>query len=135
MSNLLIIDDDPNTCAPLVRLLHHAGHAARCAQGPAQALKYLREGDLDLVLLDLSMPGTDGFDLLQALAEDSRFAGVPVAVYSGLDDPDSVAHARRLGARDFLTKGMGWDHLSQRIEALLHQAPDPDAQAQPQPMA
>ena len=119
MSNLLIIDDDPAACAPLQRLLSQAGHATHCASGPAQALKFLRERDLDLVLLDLSMPGSDGFDLLQAIAEDRRFAGVPVAVYSGRDDPDSVARARHLGARDYLMKGMAWDQLSQRIDALL----------------
>lgn len=130
MSNLLIIDDDPNTCAPLVRLLTQSGHAARCASGPAQALKFLRDGGLDLILLDLSMPGIDGFDLLQALAEEPRYAGVPVAVYSGRDDPEAQAFARRLGARDFLPKGLGWEDLSQRIEALLREPPvDPDEPA------
>ena len=137
MSNLLIIDDDPTTCTPLVRLLNDAGHTATCASGPVQAMKYLRAGDLDLVLLDLSMPGLDGFDLLQALAEEPRYAKVPVAVYSGQDDPAIVAQAMHLGARDFLTKGMTWDQLSQRIDALLRDQPDPpaDQEQQPQPWA
>lgn len=119
MANLLIIDDDADACLPLVRLLERAGHEVRCSTGPADALKHLRAGSLDLVLLDLSMPGADGFDLLEALIEEPRFAGLPVAVYSGLSDPQSVARANRLGARDYLVKGTPWEELNRRIEALL----------------
>ena len=123
MSNVLIIDDDPAVCKALARILQDAGHTAQCVGGPTQALKHLRHDDLDLVLLDLSMPGIGGLDLLQALAEEPRFARVRVAIYSGQDDPDVIAEAQRLGAQDFLVKGLSCDQLLSRIDALLRKPP------------
>src|SRR2546423_15091612 len=107
MADLLLIDDDPQQCELLALLLRREGHDAVCVNSASAALTHLRhaEPEPDLILLDLTMPGIDGLDLLDAITEEPRFAHLPVAVYSGRDDPESHALAQRLGARDYIVKG------------------------------
>ena len=120
MSKILIVDDDSAASAALARLLSQGGHEPHCAADAGAALTYLkREGDPDLMLLDLSMPGVNGLEALDAFYSEPRFAGVKIAVFTGHTDQESMAAARRLGAWDYLVKGMPWEELRQRIESLL----------------
>jgi len=119
MSSLLIIDDDAPSSAALASLLRREGHEAACVHTAGAAITHLRHQEPDLVLLDLSMPGVDGLDLLDALTDDPQFARVRVAVYSGRDEPDSRAMAQRLGARDYILKGQAWPDTYQRIQSCL----------------
>jgi DNA-binding response OmpR family regulator/drug/metabolite transporter (DMT)-like permease len=88
--------------AMAVRNLGHDWIEADCGEA---ALDILKDQDVDLILLDIMMPGIDGFGVLEALRADRRLAEVPVLVISGMDgDLDSVARAIELGATDFLPK-------------------------------
>ena len=129
MSSLLIIDDDTRTAEALALLLRREGHEAELVGDAGKALEHLRRHDPDLVLLDLSMPRVDGMDLLDALKDEPRFAGLRIAVLSGRDDPGTADAVRRLGACDFLEKGGDWDTLYGRIKA--HLAGDACAEAPP----
>ena len=128
MSSLLIIDDDLRTAEALITLLRREGHEAEAVGDAGKALEHLRRHDPDLVLLDLGMPRVDGMDLLDALKDEPRFAGLRIAVLTGRDDPGTAETARRLGACDFIEKGADWDSLYGRIKANLA-----DASAEPPP--
>ena len=119
MANLLIIDDDVPASAALAALLRREGHQVTCAPSAGDALSRLRQGDPDLVLLDLTMPRVDGLDLFEALTDEPRFRGLRVAIYSGRDEPDAVDAARRLGAGDYIIKGGDWGQTYDRIKACL----------------
>lgn len=119
MAHLLIIDDDVSAADAMAALLRREGHEADVASTAREALATLRHAEPDLVLLDLTMPRVDGLDLLDALKDDPRFAGVRVAVYSGRGGPESVEAAERLGACDFIPKGGSWPSVYERIKANL----------------
>lgn len=127
MANLLIIDDDTLAADQLARLLARAGHEARCAHDVGAALRCLREREPDLVLLDLGLPRTDGLALLDALRGEPRFAHTRVAVYTGRDEPEDRDTARRLGACEFILKGLPWSDTYRQIEQCLtpHASPPP----------
>ena len=125
MSNLLIVDDDQSASAALASLLRRYGHDVSCAHSVADALHRLRQEKPDLVLLDLGLPRIDGLDLLDALSGEPGMAAVPVAVFSGRDEPGAVEAARRLGACDYILKGSDWEQTYRRIQSCL--AADADA--------
>ena len=124
MPNLLIVEDDQSTCTALAGLLRMHGHDVFCAHTVSDALRQMRQVKPDLMLLDLGLPGFDGLDLLDALGGEPGLAGVPVAVYSGRDEPDAVAEARRLGACEYIVKGADWEQTYRRIESCLSAEPD-----------
>ena len=125
MSSLLIIEDDRDASAALAALLRSRGHEVACAGTAGEALGRLRHCRPDLLLLDLGLPrGVDGLDLLDALSREPRFTDLSVVVYSGRDDPDAVAAARRSGAMDYIVKGGGWEQACRRIEECLVRAAD-----------
>src|SRR5688500_13549202 len=124
MPSVLLIDDERASCNAVVALLRRDGIDAEGVNDVSEALAHLRHNEPDLVLLDLGMPRTDGLDLLDALMDEPRFENLRVVVFSGRDDPDTVAEARRLGARDFIEKGAPWEEVRRRIRAQLCAGPD-----------
>ncbi|SFL31201.1 PP2C family protein-serine/threonine phosphatase [Pelosinus propionicus] len=74
------------------------------AEDGFQAIKEVEDNDIDLIILDLMMPGKDGFDVLRELKANEKYKHIPVIVYSGMDNIDSVNQALELGAYDFFSK-------------------------------
>ncbi len=121
MANVLIIDDDPNASSALSRMLQHEGHHTFLADSAVAGIQQIRANHPDLVLLDLNMPHVDGLKMLEAVTEDRTIPHVPIAMLSGTTDPKSFAEARKLGACDFIQKGVPWNQLYARISGLLQQ--------------
>jgi DNA-binding response OmpR family regulator len=119
MASILIIDDDANLAAPLAEVLRRDGHEAEYVPGVREALAHLHGNEPDLILLDLSMPRTDGLELLDAIREEPRLSDVRVAVYTGRTDEASRETAKKLGACDYIVKGPNWDEIYARIKAQL----------------
>ena len=119
MPHVLVIDDEQASCNAIVTLLRREGIDAEGVNDVSEALAYLRHNEPDLVLLDLGMPRTDGLELLDALMDEPRFQDLRVVVFSGRSDPETVAAAWRLGARDFIEKGTPWEEVSRKIQAQL----------------
>jgi CheY-like chemotaxis protein len=119
-ARVLVVDDNPLdrriTCQAVSRLGHHADPAE---DGDA-ALRILA-GDpaYDVILLDLVMPGTDGFAVLEQIKADDRVRHVPVIVISVADAMDDVVHSIELGATDHLTKPLQAPLLEARLTASL----------------
>lgn len=101
---VLIVEDDSFLRKLLVEKLRHEGFNTAEAAGGKEALEYLRKEAPLVVLLDLVMPGVDGFQVLQEMKKGQANKNIPVIVLSNLGEQDNVDHAKSLGADDYLIK-------------------------------
>ena len=106
MASILLVDDNPDTCKPLARLLEYMGHHADCVSSGAEALGYLTMVRPNLVVLDVSMPVMDGLAVLRKMRQSPDLARLPVVMYTALSDEKVHTQAMELGARDVLIKGL-----------------------------
>ena len=101
---VLVVEDEPIECEELAAVLRHAGYAVRTAADGHEALECLLASPAPcVVLLDMFLPGIDGWDLLKVYKRDPALAGVPVIILSSLD-VGSLAWAASLGAAGYLRK-------------------------------
>ena len=119
IGNVMLVDDDRQTRLKLTRILESQGLTVRAVESGGSALDLLTSETFDVILLDLLMPGMDGFEVLQTLQADTRLSKIPVIVISALDDPKGKDRCTELGARAFLTKPVDANLLRARIEACL----------------
>ena len=119
MSKIMIIDDDLTVTQLLTALLTMEGHESITVNDSTQALGLASTFNPDLIVLDLMMPGLNGFDLCRLLHQDPRFENIPVLVVSALEDPNSKRRAAEAGARDYLTKPFNIDDFLQKIIELI----------------
>ena len=113
---ILVVDDDPSIRESLVRELRAAGYATSTAADGAEGLRSFETQSSDVVLTDLAMPRSDGFELIAGIRAISR---VPIIVLSVRGaDPDKV-RALDLGADDFVTKPFSVAELLARVRAQL----------------
>ena len=119
MADVLVVDDDFDTCRVLGRLLRAHGHATACCPDGAAALAHLAGHVPALVLLDLMMPGLSGLDVLRRIRGDDRLAGVAVVLYTAAADPNLARDGRVAGATDVVLKTGGWADLYPRLEPYL----------------
>jgi CheY-like chemotaxis protein len=103
---ILIVDDHHDTGAVLARLLKACGYDVIAVTSGKAALSLIPKAHPSLVILDKSMPDLSGLDVLRAIRSDASLAFVPVILYSADDRPADVAEAKRLGAQDYLVKGI-----------------------------
>jgi DNA-binding response OmpR family regulator len=118
-ARVMVVDDDPDTVTILSRYLAREGFVPIEAASGTECLKLVRENDVDVILLDLMMPGMDGFAVLRALKNQSDTAEIPVIMVTARDDIDSRAEGMRLGVSDFLAKPVFRKQLAHRINAQL----------------
>jgi len=120
-ARLLVIDDDRVNRLILSRALETEGFAVETAEDALRAIRILRAGPtvFDLILLDVLMPGMDGYDLLRYLKADPALASTPVVMVSALGDISSVVRCLELGADDYITKPFDPVLLRARINAAL----------------
>jgi two-component system cell cycle response regulator len=117
--HILVVDDQRTNRLKLSLGLKQQGHTVGEAENGRQALEKLRTEAFDLVLLDIMMPGMDGYQVLDTMKEDSTLRDVPVIVISAMDDLDSVVKGIQLGAEDYLPKMFDPVLLRARIGACL----------------
>lgn len=116
---VLVVDDVADNRTVLERRLEREGHAVVCASNGSEALEWIRDRPFDLILLDILMPGIDGFEVLRRLKADPATRDIPVIMISALDDLDSVVRCIEQGAEDHLTKPFEPVLLRARINASL----------------
>ncbi len=119
LGRILVVDDNEMNRDILVRHLERQGHQVTWAENGTKALKILSEETYDLVLLDILMPGLNGFQVLEKLKNDPHLREIPVIMISALDETDSVVHCISLGAEDYLPKSFDPILLKARISACL----------------
>jgi adenylate cyclase len=118
-ASVLVVDDDPINRTVLVRALEADGHRVAAAEDGARALDLLHARPFDVVLLDVLMPGLDGYETLARIVGDDGLRHIPVIMVSALDDVESVARCLELGAQDYLPKPVNAVLLRARMNGCL----------------
>jgi adenylate cyclase len=127
-ARLLLVDDNRVNRLLLGRQLGQLGHRVDVAENGHEALKMLREQPYDLLLLDIEMPGLDGFEVLVQMKGDLVLRELPVIVTSALEGIENVVRCIELGAEDYLHKPVNAVLLKARIGASLEKKRLRDAQ-------
>jgi diguanylate cyclase (GGDEF)-like protein len=116
---VLIIDDDPVFTLLASETLQQAGFEARIASNTRDALALFEKEKPDLVLLDVELPGSNGFEICAKLRAMSPDGDVPIVMVTAHDDTESIAQAYEVGATDFIHKPVLWPTLPHRIGFML----------------
>ncbi len=124
---ILVVDDDPAMVGAITALVGTEGHQVVTAYDGSTAVRRWREESPDLVLLDLAMPGSDGFSVAAQLRAEG--GDVPIIVVSGERAEEAKVRALDLGADDYLVKPFGKQELLARIRAAVRRAPQGDRQS------
>lgn len=118
-TTILVVDDEPATLKYVGTNLRARGYGVLTASDGEQALGLAARNSLDLVLLDLMMPGMDGFQVCQKLRETTE---VPIVILSARGQERDKVRALDIGADDYLTKPFGVDELLARVRAVLRRS-------------
>ena len=132
MSRILVVEDNANLAYGLATSLELEGHEVVLAEDGAAGLRAARERPPDLVILDLMLPGMDGYRVLSALREGG--AAAPVLILTARGEEADKVLGFRLGADDYVTKPFGLAELLARVGALLRRTGQGAAPAAPQPV-
>ena len=117
MAAILVVDDEAGVRDLVSDALRIAGHEPTAAADGDEGLSLLRRGTYDLAIVDVNMPGVDGFSFVEALRE--RDEPTPVLLLSARDSAPDVARGLRVGADDYVRKPFGLEELLLRVEAIL----------------
>jgi signal transduction histidine kinase len=116
---ILVVDDNRVNRLKLSISLEQQGHQVGLAEDGQQALEMLKLEAFDVVLLDIVMPGMDGFQVLEKVKADPELRDIPVIVISALDEMDSAVRCIEIGAEDYLPKPFNPVLLRARLHASL----------------
>jgi two-component system OmpR family response regulator len=117
---VLLIDDDPDFCALIERLLGNAGYAMRVAKDRAEIVAELtRAAPPDLVLLDVNLPGTNGFEILRKMKQAPALKATPVIMTTAEATRESVMRGLVGGADGYLTKPLKSENLLKAVRTVL----------------
>lgn len=116
---LLIVDDVQSNVLLLKALLGKEGYRIEVAMNGQEALVMTEKGMPDLILLDVMMPGMDGFEVAEKLKEQEIFRDIPIIFLTALDDTQSIVKGFKLGASDFISKPFRKEELMIRISHQL----------------
>ena len=118
-ADILIVDDDERNRKLLGALLEAEGYTARAAASGEEALVAVARQLPDLILLDIMMPGIDGFEVARRLKADALTSAVPIVMVTALEDRESRLKGLAAGAEDFLSKPLDRAELRVRVKNLL----------------
>jgi DNA-binding response OmpR family regulator len=124
MAKILIIEDDKFLRELIARKLVKEGYEIAEAIDGEEGLKKVSEENPDLILLDLILPGIDGFEVLAKIKEDPKTSLIPVLILSNLGQKDEIERGLKLGAVDFLVKAhFTPEEIVEKIKAILSKQP------------
>ena len=118
IQNILLVDDSKTELHFLSELLTKRGFKVRTAENGEEAMRRLEEGKPDLILMDVVMPGQNGFQLTRAITRDPRFVDVPVIMCTSKNQETDKVWGMRQGARDYVVKPVDGDELIAKIRAF-----------------
>lgn len=121
-AKILIVDDEPVQTTFLAHALAHEGYEVAVAHDAQEGLRRAHDFEPDLALLDVLMPGMDGWGMLVRLRE---FSTIPVIMLTAMGGVEDKVHGLNIGADDYITKPFEMEELKARIRAILRRATSP----------
>lgn len=119
MARILIIDDSPTEIFVLTRLLEESGYQVFSANSGEEGLAKARTENPDLILMDVIMPGMNGFQATRRLSKDPKTAEIPVIMVTTKDQETDRIWGLRQGARDYVVKPPSKAELLTKISTVL----------------
>jgi putative two-component system response regulator len=116
---ILIVDDNDANARFLDRLLRRDGHSVRCVSSGAEALAVVAKACPDLILMDVMMPGIDGFETCRQLKSQAATRLIPIVLVTALQDSRDRIEGLEAGADDFISKPLNAQELTARVNSLL----------------
>jgi putative two-component system response regulator len=117
--NILIVDDDPGVQNMIRRILQRSGYGVQTARGGREAYAMVAASLPDLIILDLSMPGIDGFEVATHLKSSPATKEIPIILITGLDNSENHVKALDIGINDFLSKTAEPEEILARTRSHL----------------
>jgi twitching motility two-component system response regulator PilH len=118
IQKILVVDDSKTELHHLSDILGKRGYSVRTAENGEEAMRRLAEEKPDLILMDVVMPGQNGFQLTRSITRDPRFADVPVIMCTSKNQETDKVWGMRQGARDYIVKPVNADELITKIKAF-----------------
>ncbi|MEY4766278.1 MAG: hypothetical protein RI907_2951 [Pseudomonadota bacterium] len=115
---ILLVDDSKTELHVLSELLGKKGYQVRTAENGEEAMRRLQEDKPDLILMDVVMPGQNGFQLTRAITRDPQFSAVPVIICTSKNQETDRVWGMRQGAKDYVVKPVNPEELLSKIKAF-----------------
>ena len=122
MAQVLIVDDSPTEAHVLKGMLEKNGFETEIAESGIEGIERAKAFKPDLVLMDVVMPGLNGFQATRQLTKDPETSDIPVIIVTTKDQETDRVWGLRQGARDFLTKPVSEQRLLEKVNAVLSAA-------------
>ena len=122
IGSVLLVDDQPANLAVLSKLLTDAGYKVRAVTSGERALEAARSALPDCMLLDVAMPGMDGYATCAAFRSESALSGVPIVFLTAFDDPAHKVQAFQAGGRDYISKPFQVEEVLARVGSQVRVA-------------
>ncbi|MBO0492573.1 MULTISPECIES: twitching motility response regulator PilH [unclassified Pseudomonas] len=119
MARVLIVDDSPTEMYKLTSMLEKHGHQVLKAENGADGVALARDQKPDAVLMDIVMPGLNGFQATRQLTKDAETSHIPVIIITTKDQETDKVWGTRQGARDYLTKPVEEETLIKTLNSVL----------------
>ncbi len=116
---ILIVDDEPNIIVPLEFLMEQNNYDVRVAENGEQALEVISTYEPDLILLDIMLPGIDGYEVCQKIRKNPKFKHTKIIFLSAMARSIDVARGMELAANEYITKPFSTADVVEKIKALL----------------
>jgi twitching motility two-component system response regulator PilH len=118
IQKILLVDDSKTELHHLSDVLGKRGYKVRTAENADEAMRRLTEDKPDLILMDVVMPGQNGFQLTRHITRDPRWSAVPVIMCTSKNQETDRVWGMRQGARDYIVKPVNTDELVTKIKAF-----------------
>lgn len=116
---ILIVEDDPGVLRATSFILEKEGYQIITAQDGLEGLKKAREDNPDLLILDVMLPGIDGFEICHSLRSEPQTADMPILMFSAKGQESDKATGLKMGADDYITKPVDREVLIERVASWL----------------
>jgi twitching motility two-component system response regulator PilH len=118
IQKILVVDDSKTELMFMTDLLQKSGFSVKTAENAEDTFKRLAEEKPDLILMDVVMPGQNGFQLTRAISRDPKYADVPIIMCTSKNQETDRVWGLRQGAREYLVKPVDPEQLLAKIAAL-----------------
>ena len=114
---ILVLDDDPDICTMIKMVLDYHGYAATDADSEEKARKILATEDVDLIIMDMLLSGSDGTDICRRLKQEKKTSSIPILMFSA--HPNAKEICLEAGANDFISKPFEMTDLIEKVGFFL----------------